>query len=78
LPNGRIASSEYLALNPKRADRSLGSFRINLRTGKWADFATGERGGDLVSLVAWLYDLRQSEAALHLASMLNISCGGRS
>ena len=77
LPQGRRVGREYLAPNPKRADRSLGSFRINLKSGKWADFATGERGGDLVSLVAWFYDIRQSDAALRLASLLNISCGGR-
>ena len=38
------------AFNPRRADRHLGSFQINVRTGKWADFATGDRGGDLISL----------------------------
>ena len=26
------------ALNPRRGDRRLGSFKINLRTGRWADF----------------------------------------
>ena len=78
LPGGRRAGNEYLALNPKRADRAIGSFRINLKTGKWADFATTDRGGDFVSLVAWLYDLRQSEAAVRLASLLNVSKGSRS
>jgi hypothetical protein len=78
LPRGQRTGREYLALNPKRADRTLGSFRINLNTGKWADFATGEHGGDLISLVAWLYDLRQSDAALHLATLLNISSRGQS
>jgi hypothetical protein len=75
LPGGRRAGNEYLALNPKRADRSVGSFRINLKTGRWADFATSDRGGDFVSLVAWLYGLRQSEAAVRLASLLNIRNG---
>ncbi len=78
LPGGRRTGNEYLALNPKRADRSLGSFRINLKTGKWADFATRDRGSDFVSLVAWLYDLRQSDAAMRLASLLNIGNGGQS
>lgn len=77
LPRGRRAGNEYLALNPKRTDHSIGSFRVNLKTGKWADFATRDRGGDFVSLIAWLYDLRQSEAAVRLASMLNITSGGR-
>jgi hypothetical protein len=77
LPGGRKAGNEYLALNPKRADRSIGSFRINLRTGKWADFATTDRGGDFISLVAWLYGLRQSEAAVRLTSLLNNRGGGQ-
>src|SRR6202007_819729 len=50
LPGGRIAGSEYLALNPRRPDRRCGSFKINLRTGQWADFATGAQGGDTISL----------------------------
>ena len=77
LPHGRRMGREYEALNPKREDRTLGSFRINLDTGKWADFATGDAGGDFVSLVAYLSDLRQSEAALRLAAILNLKVGGR-
>jgi hypothetical protein len=76
-PNGRRSGREYEALNPKRNDRSLGSFRINLETGRWADFATGDAGGDFVSLVAYLLDLRQSEAALRLVAILNVRVGGR-
>ena len=44
----------YVALNPTRNDRRPGSFKINIRTGRWCDFATGDRGGDPVSLVAYL------------------------
>ena len=72
LPDGRIQKNEYLAKNPKRPDRSIGSFKINLKTGKWADFATGDRGGDLISLVAFIQGVSQSEAARLLASMLGI------
>ena len=72
LPGGRIQKNEYLANNPKRPDRHIGSFKINLKTGKWADFATGDRGGDLISLVAYIQDVSQSEAARLLASMLGI------
>lgn len=72
LPGGRVVGGEYLALNPKRDDCSLGSFRVNLRTGRWADFANGERGGDLISLAAFLFDLSQAEAARRLADLLAI------
>src|SRR4029077_18437026 len=54
LPSGRIQGREYLAVNPKRADRRPGSFSINIRTGRWADFATGDKGGDPISLAAYL------------------------
>lgn len=49
LPDGRIRGCEYIARNPNRADRHLGSFKVNLRTAHWADFATGDKGGDVTS-----------------------------
>ena len=72
LPGGRINGAEYVARNPRRNDRRLGSFKINTETGKWADFATGDRGGDLVSLAAYLSGLSQVEAARELADMLGV------
>ncbi len=74
-PGGVVRGSEYTALNPKRADRRPGSFRVNTRTGKWADFATGDKGGDVVSLAASLSGIGQAEAAQALASMLGVSHG---
>jgi hypothetical protein len=72
LPDGRRQGKEYVARNPHRDDRHLGSFCINLNTGRWADFATGDRGGDPVSLAAYLFDLGQVEAARRLADMLRL------
>jgi hypothetical protein len=73
LPDGRVDGSEYIALNPRRPDRHLGSFLINLRTGRWADFAIDTaRGGDPVSLAAYLRGIGQTEAAARLGSMLGI------
>jgi hypothetical protein len=63
LPHGRLVSKEWLALNPRRADRTPGSFKVNLRTGRWADFATGDGGGDLISLLAYLRGCDQAKAA---------------
>ena len=71
-PGGRVAGHEYVVRNPNRGDQHPGSFKINLRTGRWADFATGETGGDLIALVAWRYGVRQIEAAEHLADFLGI------
>ena len=63
LPGGIVCGQEYTARNPTRADRRAGSFRINLRSGRWADFATGDAGGDVVSLVAYLHQCSQGDAA---------------
>ena len=73
LPGGKRIGKEYIALNPTRADRKPGSFKVVIvghRAGVWADFATGDRGGDPISLAAYLFGLRQGEAARKLAEML--------
>jgi hypothetical protein len=73
LPTGRREGREWVALNPKRADRRPGSFRINMVTGRWADFATGDVGGDAISLAAYLFDLTQTQAARRIAAMLGVT-----
>ena len=72
LPDGRLVGHEYTARNPKRADRRPGSFRINVTSGRWADFATGDKGGDVVSLAAYLSGRGQAEAARALGDMLGV------
>lgn len=72
LPDGRLHGQEWVARNPRRVDRNPGSFSVNVTTGRWADFATNDRGGDIISLAAYLFDLTQSEAAERIASMLGI------
>ncbi len=70
LPGGRYHGSEYVVRNPRRDDRRPGSFKVNSRTGQWADFATDERGGDPVSLAVYLFDLKPLEAARRLQEMV--------
>ena len=72
LPEGSASGGEYTARNPRRTDRRPGSFKINMHTGRWADFATGDKGGDVISLAAYLADISQGEAAHRLADMLGI------
>ncbi len=72
LPDGRLVGREYTARYPRRADRRPGSFRINVNSGKWADFATGDAGGDVVSLAAYMSGTGQAEAARALADMLGL------
>ena len=63
---------ELTCRNPLRPDKRLGSFRVNLSTGKWGDFAAGAAGGDLVSLAAYLSGMPQREAAIRLAQALGV------
>jgi hypothetical protein len=72
LPEGHRSGREWVARNPRRADRNPGSFKANLRTGRWADFATGDKGGDVISLLAYLRGVSQTEAAHLLARELGI------
>ena len=73
LPQGKRQGLYWVALSPTRYDRKAGSFKINLHTGLWADFATGDRGSDATSLVAYLYGLRQGEAAIYLETIAGIA-----
>jgi hypothetical protein len=77
LPSGKTIGGEYVALNPCRNDKRPGSFKINLHSGRWSDFATDDAGADPVSLVAYLENVSQGEAARMLARMLGLETGGR-
>lgn len=74
LPHGKRMGWEWVATNPMRLDRNAGSFRINLKSGCWADFATSDRGTDLISLAGYLYcDGDQGKAARLLAEALSVN-----
>ena len=70
---GKFEGDEFVALNPSRDDGKPGSFKINVKTGRWSDFATGESGGDIVSYYAHVNSLKdncaypQQEAANRIA-----------
>ena len=72
LPGGKVDGHEYKALNPTRSDSKVGSFSINILTGAWSDFATGDKGGDLVSLYAYLNGIEQLEAAKDVAALVGL------
>lgn len=71
LPDGRREGPEWVSRNPTRNDKSEGSFRVNMNTGKWADFATDARGGDLISLTAYVNHRSQIDAARWLSERFN-------
>jgi hypothetical protein len=80
LPGGRAVGPEWHA-GSLRGDPG-DSLRVRMRgerAGRWADFATGEKGGDPVSLAAAVARTRQIEGAKQLARMLGIAAtrGGR-
>ena len=73
VPGGKFRSLEYIVRNPRRDDQHAGSFKINYRTGLWKDFATGDGGGDLISLLAYVRGCTQGDAARELAAKVGIS-----
>lgn len=50
-----------------------GSFKVNLTTGKWGDFAKDDKGSDLISLYAYLNSLKNGKAAQKLAEQLGLN-----
>ena len=75
LPEGRQHGSEYVSRNPTRQDATAGSFSVNLQSGAWSDFAEGgdAKGGDLISLYAYLHGLTQGKACAALARDLGVA-----
>ncbi|EAC0556677.1 topoisomerase [Salmonella enterica subsp. enterica] len=72
LPEGKRQATEWVCRNPTRADRHAGSFSVSLVDGCWHDFATGDSGGDLVALGAYLWNVRQTDAARIVADRLGL------
>ena len=72
LPDGHWQGAEYIARNPRRADRRSGSFKIN-RNGRWSDFATKDGGGDPISLAAYVANISQVAAARELGRALGVA-----
>lgn len=73
LPDGRRQGGEWVAVNRARGDRRPGSFGVSLETGRWNDFADDTaKGGDLVSLLAYLRGCRQVDAAQEIDRQLGL------
>lgn len=68
LPGGRIDGKEYVCANIRGGEGK--SFKVNVASGKWADFAAGDKGGDLISLYAAVHGLSQFQAASQLAKLV--------
>ena len=66
LPGGKLHGREYKCGNLQGTEGD--SLSINVRTGMWADFATDNKGGDLISLYAAIHNIGQAEAARELGA----------
>ena len=73
IPGGKFRGLEYIVRNPKRDDQRPGSFSINYGSGVWKDFATGDCGGDFISLFAFVRGYSQSDAARELAERFGMA-----
>lgn len=64
----------YFTLNPGRADRSVGSFCVQMhgpRAGRWNDYATGEHG-DIIDLIALSLGCSLSDAVREARAYLGL------
>ncbi|MDU8498161.1 DUF927 domain-containing protein [Pseudomonas syringae] len=75
LPNGKRVDGgkEYTAANPTRVDKRAGSLKISISKGTWSDFATGDKGGDLIDLVRYIDGGTDVEACNKLADLLGVT-----
>jgi putative DNA primase/helicase len=60
LPGGAIKGHEYTCAGINGGSGQ--SFKVNRKTGQWAEFAGDERGGDLISLYAAVFHVEMGEA----------------
>lgn len=74
LPGGRVQGNEYSCgdLSGSEGD----SLKVNINKGVWQDFATGEKGADLISLYAAIENLKPGEAAKKLAASTGFNLKG--
>lgn len=79
LPGGERVDGgkEYTAPNPTRVDKRAGSLKVNIAKGTWCDFATGDKGGDLIDLVRYLDGGSEVDACNKLADFLNVTAGSQ-
>lgn len=73
LPGGRMRGREWVC--GSLAGDAGESCSVNLDSGRWADFAGNERGGDLVSLYAAIHGLSDAQAARELMQQLGWDAG---
>lgn len=69
LPGGRMNGREYVC--GSIAGGPGDSFRVNMKSGKWAEFSGTLKGGDLLSLYAAIHGINNGEAYIRLGGPQN-------
>jgi hypothetical protein len=73
-PHGKKLSREF-----RQNSRNLRSLRINRYNYRWLDCATGDKGDTPISLLAYVANIPESEAARLLAQMVEVgACASQS
>lgn len=73
LPNGKRQGAEWCIGD--RTGAAGESLKVNINTGVWADFATGDKGGDPVALVAYVEGCAMGEASERVRAFLGLDTG---
>jgi hypothetical protein len=77
LPKGKWRGREWVALNPTRNDKNLGSFSVNCLNGRWKDFAVNKGGNDLIGLTAYIKGISLLEACFYIGVERPDNKGGK-
>ena len=73
LPGGTVKGTEYTCADIRGSKGN--SFSVNIKNGRWSEFAGNESGGDPISLFAAINNLEQYEAALELSKQISFYIG---
>lgn len=74
LPGGSVRGREYVCAD--LSGGAGGSCSVNLDSGKWADFASGDGGKDLIGLFAAIHGVNNGKAASMLMEQLGVRRAG--
>ena len=76
LPGGKKAGPEWeIGDRTGTPGKSLKIHLTGSKAGQWADFSAGDKGGDLIALVAYVDGCPMADAARKLAEFLGLSPG---
>jgi uncharacterized protein (DUF927 family) len=74
LPAGKKAGHEWeIGDRHGAAGKSLKVHLDGTKAGQWADFSAGDKGGDLIALIAYVDGIAMADAARKLAEFLGIA-----